>query len=183
MAEKRQKIIGGSLKGEEVYHTPTKNMCFIAMLVLLFSILGCNKGEKEAHQEEQIDSKSKVSTQNLTKLKSEELAAESKTETKPARQETKTIKVTFIELGSIKCIPCKMMQPIMEEVEEEYKGQVKVVFYDVWTSEEKPYAQKYGIRVIPTQVFLDKDGKEYFRHEGFFAKDELIKVLKKQGVE
>ena len=111
------------------------------------------------------------------------MAAESKTEAKSAKQETKTIKVTFIELGSIKCIPCKMMHPIMKEIEEEYKGQVKVVFYDVGTSGGRPYAQKYGIRVIPTQVFLDKDGTEYFRHEGFFAKDELIEVLKKQGVE
>ena len=92
------------------------------------------------------------------------------------------IKVTFIELGSVKCIPCKIMQPIMKEIEGEYKGQVKVVFYDVWTSEGKPYARKYGIRVIPTQVFLDKDGNEYFRHEGFFPKDGLVKVLKRQGV-
>jgi thioredoxin 1 len=74
------------------------------------------------------------------------------------------------------------MQPIMKEIEEEYAGTVKVVFHDVWTAEGKPYAQKYGIRVIPTQVFLDKDGVEYFRHEGFFPKDELVKVLKQKGV-
>ena len=160
-----------------------RNICFVAMLVLLFSILGCSKGEKEAQQEEQLDSETEVSTQDLTQPKSKELTVENKTEAKPAKQETRTIKVTFIELGSIKCIPCKMMQPIMKEIEEEYKGQVKVVFYDVWTSEGKPYARKYGIRVIPTQVFLNKDGTEYFRHEGFFAKDELIKVLKRQGVE
>ncbi len=92
------------------------------------------------------------------------------------------VKVTFIELGSVKCIPCKQMQPIMKEIEEEYKGQVKVVFYDVWTAEGKPYIKEFGIRAIPTQVFLDKDGKEYFRHQGFFAKDELVKVLKMQGV-
>jgi len=102
---------------------------------------------------------------------------------KENRQEIKDIKVTFIELGSVKCIPCKMMKPIMEEIEKEYKGQVKVVFYDVWTAKGKPFARKYRIRVIPTQVFLDKNGKEYFRHEGFFAKDELVKVLKMKGVE
>ena len=95
---------------------------------------------------------------------------------------TDEIKVTFVELGSVKCIPCKQMQPIMKEIEEEYKGQVKVVFYDVWTAEGKPYIKEFGIRAIPTQVFLDKDGKEYFRHQGFFAKDELVKVLKMQGV-
>ena len=92
------------------------------------------------------------------------------------------IKVTFIELGSVNCIPCKMMQPIMEEIEQEYRDQVKVIFHDVWTNEGRPYAEKYRIRVIPTQVFLDKDGKEYFRHEGFFPKEELIEILNKQGV-
>ena len=183
MAEKCQKSTGRSLKGEKMYLKLARNVCFIAMLILLFSILGCSKGEKEAHQEEQLDLKTEVSTQNVTKPKNKEFASESKTEAKPAREETETTKVTFIELGSIKCIPCKMMQPIMNEIEEEYKGQVKVVFYDVWTSEGKPYAQKYGIRVIPTQVFLDKNGNEYFRHEGFFAKDELVKILKKQGVQ
>ncbi len=94
----------------------------------------------------------------------------------------KKFKVTFIELGSVRCIPCKMMQPVMKSVEEKYKSQVKVVFHDVWTEAGAPYGQKYGINVIPTQVFLDKDGKEYFRHEGFFPEDELIKVLKQKGV-
>ncbi|MCX5754101.1 MAG: thioredoxin family protein [Candidatus Krumholzibacteria bacterium] len=90
--------------------------------------------------------------------------------------------VTFVEIGSVKCIPCKKMQPIMKEIEQEYAGKVKVVFYDVWTDEGKPYGKQYGIRVIPTQVFLDKDGKEYFRHEGYFPKSELVKVLKQKGV-
>ncbi len=94
----------------------------------------------------------------------------------------KKFKVTFIELGSVRCIPCKMMQPVMKSVEEKYRSQVKVVFHDVWTEAGAPYGQKYGINVIPTQVFLDKDGKEYFRHEGFFPEDELIKVLKQKGV-
>ncbi len=100
----------------------------------------------------------------------------------PRTKEQSGIKVTFIELGSVNCIPCKMMQPIMKEIEKEYKNQVKVVFHDVWTDDGQPYAVKYRIRVIPTQVFLDKDGKEYFRHEGFFPKEQLVEVLKKQGV-
>lgn len=93
-----------------------------------------------------------------------------------------TVLVTFIEIGAAKCIPCKAMQPIMKAVAEEYKGQVKVVFHDVWTPQGKADATKYNNRVIPTQVFLNKDGKEYYRHEGFFPKDELVKVLKMQGV-
>ena len=70
----------------------------------------------------------------------------------------------------------------MKEIEKEYKEQVKVIFYDVWTEKGKPYAEKYKIKLIPTQIFLDKDGKEYFRHEGFFPKEALVEVLKKKSV-
>ncbi len=100
----------------------------------------------------------------------------------PASAVKEEILVTFVEIGSLNCIPCKMMQPIMEEIEREYRGQVKVVFHDVWTANGRPYGIKYGIRVIPTQVFLDKDGREYFRHEGFFPKEEVVRVLKMKGV-
>ena len=89
--------------------------------------------------------------------------------------------VTFVELGSVRCIPCKMMQPIMNDIEKDYAGQVKVVFYDVWTPAGEPFAQSFKIRVIPTQIFLDKECKEYFRHEGFFPKEELVKILKQKG--
>jgi len=102
---------------------------------------------------------------------------------KKADSKEENIKVTFIELGSVRCIPCKKMIPIMKEIEKEYGDQVKVVFHDVWTPEGKPFAAKYKIKLIPTQVFLDKDGNEYFRHQGFFPKEELVNVLKQKGVE
>ncbi len=94
-----------------------------------------------------------------------------------SKAQNENYQVTFVELGSVNCIPCKMMKPIMDDIEREYTGKVKVVFHDVWTPEGKAKAEPFQIRVIPTQVFLDKDGNEYFRHEGFFAKEELIKVL------
>ncbi len=90
--------------------------------------------------------------------------------------------VTFVELGSKRCIPCKMMQPVMESIEKGYAGKVKVVFYDVWTEEGKPYGQRYGIKAIPTQVFLDKDGNEFYRHTGFLAENLVVDLLEKQGV-
>ena len=80
----------------------------------------------------------------------------------------KVAKVTFVELGSVNCVPCKQMQPVMKAIEEKYGNQINVIFYDVWTQEDKPYAQKYGIKLIPTQVFLDENGKEFHRHEGFY---------------
>lgn len=88
-------------------------------------------------------------------------------------------RITFIELGSVKCIPCKMMQPVMKEIEEEYADTVKVVFHDVWTKEGKKYGQQYKIKLIPTQVFLDEEGNEFFRHEGFFSKKEIDDLIHK----
>jgi len=91
-------------------------------------------------------------------------------------------KVTFIELGSVRCIPCQKMQVVMKSIEKKYSDQVKIDFQDVWTEKGKPYAIKYGIHVIPTQIFLDKEGKEFFRHEGFFPEEELVKILKSKGI-
>lgn len=85
--------------------------------------------------------------------------------------------VTFIELGSVNCIPCKQMQPVMKEIETTYGDKVQVVFYDVWQPKDKDKAAKYKIKLIPTQVFLDKDGKEFSRHEGFFPKEEIMKLI------
>lgn len=91
-------------------------------------------------------------------------------------------KVTFVELGSVNCIPCKQMQPVMKAIEEKYGDQIKVVFYDVWKEDQKKYAQQYGIKLIPTQVFLDANGKEFHRHEGFYPEAEIDKILKGKGL-
>jgi len=94
-----------------------------------------------------------------------------------------SVKVTFIELGSVNCVPCRMMQPVMEKLEENFPNHLEVLFYDVWTQEEASFAREYGIRVIPTQVFLDASGKEFYRHEGFFPYEEIVEILKQKGVE
>jgi len=88
--------------------------------------------------------------------------------------------VTLVELGSVRCVPCKMMTPVLEKIRKKYADKVKVVFYDVWKAENKFYAKKYKIRVIPTQVFLDKNGIEYFRHEGFFPFKKVEEIIKKK---
>jgi len=99
----------------------------------------------------------------------------------PYIRQTKA-KITFIELGSVRCIPCRQMQPVMKSVDEKYGDQVKVIFYDVWTDEGNKYAEQYKIDLIPTQVFLDKDGKEIFRHVGFYPEKEIDKFLQEQGL-
>jgi thioredoxin 1 len=97
-------------------------------------------------------------------------------------EKTKKHKVTFVELGSVNCIPCKMMQPVMKDIEKKYGKSVRVIFYDVWTQEGEPMGRKYGIRGIPTQVFLDGDGQEIFRHMGFYPEEEIVKFLNSRGI-
>jgi thioredoxin 1 len=91
-------------------------------------------------------------------------------------------KATFIELGSVNCVPCRMMQPVMKQVESDYRGVVRVVFYDVWTPEHRSKASEYGIRAIPTQIFLDQDGKEFYRHLGFLSAEEIGALLANRGI-
>ena len=91
-------------------------------------------------------------------------------------------KITFIELGSVNCIPCRAMQPVMRAIEERYGDQIDIIFYDVWRPDQRHYAQEYGIRLIPTQVFLDSSGTELMRHEGFFPEKNLIEFLESQGL-
>jgi thioredoxin 1 len=89
--------------------------------------------------------------------------------------------VTFVELGSDSCVPCKAMRPIMAEIAKKYRGSVEVVFYDVYEHADR--AQEFEVRVIPTQVFLDKDGKEFQRHEGFLTLLAIESLLAERGIE
>ena len=89
--------------------------------------------------------------------------------------------ITFLELGADRCIPCKTMQPIMKEIAAAFPDRIQVIFYDVW--KDSAPAEKYGIQLIPTQVFLDQKGKEIARHVGLFPKEEILELLKKHGVQ
>lgn len=87
---------------------------------------------------------------------------------------------TLLELGSTECIPCKQMAPILDELSRDYEGVFAVEFIDVY--EHPNAAERYGVSIIPTQVFLDADGSELFRHTGFFAKAEILAKWTEFGV-
>lgn len=90
-------------------------------------------------------------------------------------------KVVMLELGSVGCIPCEQMRPVMARLSKEYAGKLEVIFIDV--KKDTATARKYGVYAIPTQVFLDKGGKEFSRHLGFFSYEDIkSKVLKKMGL-
>ncbi|MYL82996.1 thioredoxin [Desulfovibrio aerotolerans] len=83
--------------------------------------------------------------------------------------------VTMVDIGAKACVPCKMMAPILEELEKEYQGKAAVLFIDVW--EHREQGAKFGLKLIPTQIFYDKAGKETYRHEGFMDKAAISEKL------
>lgn len=88
--------------------------------------------------------------------------------------------ITMIDLGAKKCIPCKMMAPILVKLEKAYEGKANIVFIDVRKHQDQ--AKRFGIRAIPTQIFFDKSGKEVFRHLGFYDEQSIVSQLTKMGV-
>ncbi len=88
--------------------------------------------------------------------------------------------VTLVDIGAHKCIPCKMMAPIIEELKKEYAGRASIIFIDVW--EHREQGAKFGVSAIPTQIFYDKAGKEISRHVGFMDKESIVAQLKTLGV-
>ncbi len=88
-----------------------------------------------------------------------------------------TYDVTFFEFGAKGCSACKRMEEVMDEIRTQYPNKVNVVFLNILLPENQRLMKFYGIVAIPTQVLLNKDGKEYFRHTGYFLAEELIKNL------
>ena len=87
----------------------------------------------------------------------------------------------LVDLGSKNCIPCKKMAPILDELTKDYSDHFTVEFIDVWLPENTSHAEKYGIKTIPTQIFLDPNGKELDRHVGFMSKEDILARWKKLG--
>jgi len=139
-----------------------KYLSILVVSILLFSCDGQTSTKKVVPNSQKVTNKSEVKTSVIS--------------------ETNNVKVTFIELGSVHCIPCKKMEGVIKSVEKKYGDQINSIFYDVWTPEGAPYADTYKIDLIPTQIFLDKTGKEYYRHQGFFPEKELVKILMIKGV-
>ncbi|MHC4124374.1 MAG: thioredoxin family protein [Planctomycetota bacterium] len=87
----------------------------------------------------------------------------------------------LVDLGAGKCVACKMMAPILEELRKEYAGIFDVEFIDVWKNRDA--GKKYGIKMIPTQIFFDAAGNELFRHVGFFSREDILAKWKELSVD
>ena len=86
----------------------------------------------------------------------------------------------LVDLGADKCIPCKAMAPILEELKTAYAGRLQVEFIDVWKN--KGAGEQYGVKAIPTQIFYAPDGRELFRHQGFFSREAILAKWSELGV-
>jgi thioredoxin 1 len=86
----------------------------------------------------------------------------------------------LLDFGRGKCIPCKKMAPILQELSEEYKGRVVIKIIEIY--DERELTRANGIQLIPTQIFFDARNKEVHRHVGFMDKEEIKKVFEKMGV-
>lgn len=132
--------------------------------------LGAKPDDKKVNASSTIVQSKTVSTSTANKVKDPKADS---LKLKPAKLPR------MVDLGASKCIPCKMMAPILEELEKEYKGKMDVVFIDVWKNPDE--GSKYKVRVIPTQIFYSPEGKELFRHEGFYSKEDILAKWKELG--
>ncbi|MGE5842182.1 MAG: thioredoxin family protein [Deltaproteobacteria bacterium] len=89
--------------------------------------------------------------------------------------------VTLVDIGAKSCIPCKMMDPILQKMDKRYEGKADVIFIDVRYHQEE--VRRFRINGIPTQIFFDKAGKEIYRHTGFMSEAAIVEQFKKMGVE
>jgi len=145
-----------------------KNIIIVLLLVIaVVTVIGIkNKNQKETKSlKSTVDIYSQPTNQAKT-------AAE-KTDIKKSLPK-------LLDLGASKCVPCKMMAPILDEMKETFSEQLEVVFVDVWKNQGA--GKEYEIRVIPTQIFFDSDGKELFRHEGFYAREDMISKWQELGI-
>jgi thioredoxin 1 len=140
----------------------TKIIIVVALILVVAVVLAVKENNK-------ADSESKAPDEHISAAKAPA----------PGTNKAKTLP-RMVDLGADKCIPCKMMAPILEELKKDYAGTLSVEFIDVWKNPDK--AKEYEIMIIPTQIFFDASGKELFRHEGFFSKEDILAKWKQLGV-
>lgn len=87
----------------------------------------------------------------------------------------------LVDLSAAKCIPCKMMAPILEDLKKSCERRMDVEFIDVWKSPDS--GKEYGVKIIPTQIFYSAEGRELYRHEGFLGKEDILAKWKELGVD
>lgn len=159
-------------KGASFMNKAMKIVIVVALIALVGTVFALKQKNKGSVSEPVVAASSSPAT--ITESNPQNLENTQMVET--------TVKLPrLVDLGATKCIPCKMMAPILEGLKKEYKGRLEVVFIDVWENPDE--AKKSGIKLIPTQIFYNASGKELYRHEGFFSKEDILGKWKEFGVD
>ncbi|MBA7700941.1 hypothetical protein ES703_109667 [subsurface metagenome] len=87
---------------------------------------------------------------------------------------------TIAEFGSSKCVSCKMMKPVLENLAIIFEGELNVVIIEIY--ESMGLAREYKIMSIPTQIIFDENGQEITRHIGYWPMEEILAELEQIGV-
>lgn len=149
-------------------------------VVLVIALKSSRSGE--APREDAADRSAEETVDPLKTVTEEQTGPENINDASDtADVEKKTALPKLLDLGAGTCIPCKMMEPILEELTKEYAGKLDVQFIDV--RKDPDAGRKYGTKLIPTQIFFDASGKELFRHEGFYSREDILNKWKELGID
>jgi thioredoxin 1 len=158
----------------------------LGLVVVALMLLGsCSKDKSDSKSGSQMATRAGAGQAHDTtrtppaQIEKVEIAQKSAAEQESAAKPGKKLP-RLVDLGRGTCIPCKQMAPILKELTDEYQGRAVVEVIDLRDRPEA--AREYGIKLIPTQVFFDKNGSEVWRHEGFLAKDAITAKFREMGV-
>ncbi len=139
-----------------------KKVIYLAIMMLTASIAVCA----------QTNDEKKSNIIHLTK--SEFIAKVCNYKTDGKEFEYKNDKPAIVDFYADWCGPCRKLSPILEEIAEEYDG--KIIIYKVNTDKEPEIASAFGIRALPTLLFIPTEG-ETSHLLGLRPKEELCKAI------
>lgn len=90
-------------------------------------------------------------------------------------------KPILLEFGRGWCRPCKYMKPILENIARSFDGKAVVKTVDMDANVD--LVRQFSIRVMPTQVFLWPNGREFLRNEGVLEREYIVQIFGKMGLE
>ena len=144
---------------------------FISFVVIFFSVLIAFKGKLNSYLSDSL--------QSMVLLSEKDKITSSLDSVYNYTTNNKSFEVTFLEIGSKMCSSCKQMEGVMEEIRVKHPDIVNVIFIDILEPENQNLIKYFGITLIPAQVLLNRQGKEFFRHSGYLSADELEREILK----
>lgn len=138
---------------------------FISFVVIFFTMLIAFRGKLNSYVSGSLQSM--ISSSEKTKISSSIDSAYNYI------NNNKSFEVTFLEIGSKMCTSCKHMEGVLEEIRVKYPDKVNVIFIDIIEPENQNLIKYFGIALIPAQILLSREGKEFFRHSGYLSAIDL----------